>query len=263
VTDPEIIDILSKFESEEDRDRFAYEALRVGTIALSRPAAVESELNRTMRRYFDTENGELSRWIGNHRNSELSRTMNTNLDSFEDTVRDALREERERLLEQFSLDHKNSSLSRLRRDLEESISKENKVNRELQIEMNATLRALDARKSEEKRSTRHGLEFEDRLMSLVAQISSTRGDIFEHVGNITGRLKNCKIGDGVVEIGGESNTGEEGRIVLEAKRQKRYSVKQALEEIRTYPVCVCTHKQTKKRYIHTTNSKRRYGSNKS
>ena len=101
--------------------------------------------------------------------------MHSNLSSFEDIVRDALKEQRERLLEQFSLDHEKSSLSRLRRELENSISKETKTSRELQIEMNATLRALDARKAEEKRSTRHGLEFEDRLMSLVGRISSTRG----------------------------------------------------------------------------------------
>ena len=50
-----------------------------------------------------------------------------------------------------------------------------------------------------------------------------------------GSLKNCKVGDGVVEIGDESsssNNSNGGRIVLEAKRQKRYSLKQALEEIR-------------------------------
>ena len=48
-----------------------------------------------------------------------------------------------------------------------------------------------------------------------------------------GSLKNCKVGDGVVEIGDESSSNSNGgRIVLEAKRQKRYSLKQALEEIR-------------------------------
>ena len=61
------------------------------------------------------------------------------------------------------------------------------------------------------------------------------GDIFEPVGSVVGSLKNCKVGDGVVEIGDESsssNNSNGGRIVLEAKRQKRYSLKQALEEIR-------------------------------
>ena len=72
------------------------------TIALSRPA-LESELNRTFQRYFDTKNGELNRWIGNHESSELTRAMHSNLSSFEDIVRDALKEQRERLLEQFSL----------------------------------------------------------------------------------------------------------------------------------------------------------------
>ena len=93
----------------------------------------------------------MNRWIGNHESSELTRAMHSNLSTFEDIVRDALKEQRERLLEQFSLDHENSSLSRLRRELENSISKETKTSRELQIEMNATLRALDARKAEEKR----------------------------------------------------------------------------------------------------------------
>ena len=59
------------------------------------------------------------------------------------------------------------------------------------------------------------------------------GDIFEPVGSVVGSLKNCKVGDGVVEIGDESSSNSNGgRIVLEAKRQKRYSLKQALEEIR-------------------------------
>ena len=131
------------------------------------------------------------------------------------------------------MDYNNSSLSRLRRELENSISKESKTSRDLYVEMNATLRALGARKAEEKRSTRHGVEFEDRLMSLVGRISSTRGDIFEHVGSVVGSLKNCKVGDGIVELSSDhSSSNSYGRIVLEAKRQKRYSVKQALEEIR-------------------------------
>ena len=75
VNDPEIVSILSKYPSGEERDRFATEALRVGAIALSRPA-LESELNRTFQRYFDAENGELNRWIGNHERSELTRAMN-------------------------------------------------------------------------------------------------------------------------------------------------------------------------------------------
>ena len=71
------------------------------------------------------------------------------------------------------------------------------------------------------------------VVNLYAWYTHT-GDIFEPVGSVVGSLKNCKVGDGVVEIGDESssNNSNGGRIVLEAKRQKRYSLKQALEEIR-------------------------------
>ena len=88
---------------------------------------------------------------------------------------------------------------------------------------------MTAKKQEAQRSTRHGLAFEDAVIDFAGRRRS-EGDTVEPTGNTTGRLRNCKKGDAVVQLGPES-AAPGARIVLEAKEDQSYTVEKALAEI--------------------------------
>ena len=89
---------------------------------------------------------------------------------------------------------------------------------------------MSARREEAEKSTRHGLEFEDAVYQFVMHDAQNMGDFAEHTGNTTGRIKNCKKGDCVLELGPE-NVAAGQRIVIEAKQKAGYVLPQAKEEI--------------------------------
>ena len=66
--------------------------------------------------------------------------------------------------------------------------------------MTKALSAMTARKEEAERSTRHGMVFEDAVFDFVNRRRS-EGDVVTPTGNVTGRLRNCKKGDCVIELG--------------------------------------------------------------
>jgi hypothetical protein len=93
----------------------------------------------------------------------------------------------------------------------------------------ASLAALQARKEESLRSTRHGLEFEQAVCDFVTESSQAAGDVVEHTAGTTGLIKNCKVGDIVITLGPE-HAAAGSRIVMEAKEDASYRVRGALEE---------------------------------
>jgi hypothetical protein len=131
---------------------------------------------------------------------------------------------------QFSLDEEGSALARLKRELSGLLKEQQKSNLEFQQEVTTTLNAMKVRKEESERSTRHGIEFEDALCEYVLRNGQSNGDIVESTGATVGRIKNCKVGDCVMQLGPES-TAAGARIVLEAKEDASYTIKDALLEI--------------------------------
>ncbi len=123
------------------------------------------------------------------------------------------------LTSEFSLDREDSALSRMSRQF-----------RELREEMLERLAALNAQREEAARSTRHGLAFEDQLGEVLARSAGALGDVCQRAGATTGAIKNCKVGDYVIELGPES-PAPGARVVWEAKEDRSYDVRKALEEI--------------------------------
>jgi hypothetical protein len=138
----------------------------------------------------------------------------------------------ETITREFSLDEKESALSRLRSELVDLLEKQSKANREFQEEVKVTIRELQARKAEAARSTRHGDTFEEQLFAFAEQDAIRNGDVAEWTGNSTGMIRNNKVGDVVLELGPDS-AAPEARIVLEAKEDRKYDLKKALEELGT------------------------------
>jgi hypothetical protein len=129
-----------------------------------------------------------------------------------------------------TLDDDRSALSRLKRELEATIDKLVRDNAEFQLQVRESLSRLDTRKKEEARAPRHGIEFEARLGETLALEAQRAGDVYEATGGTTGAIKNCKVGDHVVQLGADSAAAN-ARIVWEAKEKRACSLRAALDEI--------------------------------
>jgi hypothetical protein len=95
-----------------------------------------------------------------------------------------------------------------------------------------SLAKMDGSREEACRSTRHGLEFQDAVCEFLVRESQHVGDIAIPTANITGLIKNCKVGDCVVELGPDS-AAPGAKIAVEAKEEAGYSLARAREEIET------------------------------
>lgn len=131
---------------------------------------------------------------------------------------------------EFSLDNEQSALRRLKTELTTILEAHVKTNADFQQEVRETLAKLDARREAEARGTQHGATFEAAVVEFVQQDAQRRGDVAESTGATTGLIKNCKIGDAVVELGPDCAAAG-AKIVVEAKEEGRYSLGKAREEI--------------------------------
>ncbi|HEY3816791.1 MAG TPA: hypothetical protein VGL81_06460 [Polyangiaceae bacterium] len=129
-----------------------------------------------------------------------------------------------------TLDDDASPLSRLKRELLGTIEQLTRSNVEFQTQVREALAKLDTRKREGARTTRHGIEFEERLGALLGEEAQRLGDVHEATGETTGAIKLCKKGDHVIELGTDSAAAN-ARIVWEAKEKQAYSLRAALAEI--------------------------------
>lgn len=131
---------------------------------------------------------------------------------------------------EFSLDEEGSALARMRRELLDVIETQRQVNERFHGEVLQKLAEMVARKQEADRSTRHGNDFEAAVVGFIQSRCQKAGDVATHTGNTTGRIKNCKKGDAIVELGPE-HVAAGARIVTEAKEDASYTLEKALGEL--------------------------------
>lgn len=135
-----------------------------------------------------------------------------------------------RISREFSLDEESSALARMKRELLDVLNTHKEASAKFREEVMTVLSAMTARREEAQRSTSHGTDFEAELFRFLQAECQKAGEVATHVGNTTGRIKNCKVGDCLVELGPESAAAG-ARIVIEAKESSGYNLAQALEEI--------------------------------
>ena len=135
-----------------------------------------------------------------------------------------------RLSSEFSLDEQSSALARLQRGFEQLLEKSNRDNEVFRSDVRAALASLQSRREESFRSTRHGLEFEQAVFAFLADNARAASDVVEHTAGTTGLIKNCKVGDAVLTLGPE-HAAAGSRIVIEAKQDASYGMRDALTEI--------------------------------
>jgi hypothetical protein len=156
----------------------------------------------------------------NEENSALSRLVK-NVDRAQRTI-----------TSEFSLDNDTSALSRMKRELLELLAATEKKNQAFQEDVKVALARIVTTRQEIEQSTRHGKLFEDALFEFVARQAQHAGDVATPTGNTTGQIKNCKIGDCLVELGPDS-AAPGSKIVIEAKDEAGYSLARARQEIET------------------------------
>jgi hypothetical protein len=128
-----------------------------------------------------------------------------------------------------TLDTETSALSRLKRELVTILQKHEEKVEVFQASVQAALQAMKAQREEAARSTRHGDDFEDAAADFKVRKS---GDIPNRTGTTVGSIKNCKVGDLVVELGSECAASGE-RFVVEAKENASYTIAKARTELDT------------------------------
>jgi len=131
-----------------------------------------------------------------------------------------------------TLDNDESALSRLKREIVATLEKHEGKVETFQASVQAALEAMKAQRQEAARSTRHGNDFEDIACEFMEKEAGRAGDIPSRTGTTTGAVRNCKIGDLVVELGAECAAAG-ARYVVEAKEDGSYTLAKARAEIQT------------------------------
>lgn len=195
---------------------------------------------------LDNQEGALARLIQQltSKHGDLSKDLKGKIDevvkefsldkedsALSNLVRNVERAQR-KITDEFSLDNDRSALSRVKWELTTILEAHVKTNAEFQEEVKVTLAKLSQKRESDAKSTEHGNVFEEAVYQFLQNESEQRGDIAEFTGNTTGAVKNCKVGDVVLQLG--PDTPAAGcRIVFEAKDDRSYRKPKALEELGT------------------------------
>jgi len=177
----------------------------------------DSALNRLLNKVNDSHRTITSQFSFDDEHSALSRLKKT------------MDETHSELHGQLSLDDEKSALSILKRELSQLLEETRESNVKFQEEVKLALQEMVVRKKESEKSTQHGLVFEDAVCEYFFHQSQQANDIATRTGNSTGLIKNCKVGDCVIQLGKES-AAPDTKIVIEAKEAGNYSLDKALEE---------------------------------
>jgi len=131
-----------------------------------------------------------------------------------------------------TLDNEASALYRLKRELVDILAAHEKKVQEFQGDVKTALGAMQVQRRESARSTTHGTDFEATACEVIEKEVQKAGDIPSKTGLTTGLIKNCKVGDLVVQLGGDCVAAGE-KFVVEAKEDASYTLDKALAEIET------------------------------
>jgi hypothetical protein len=242
LTDPETVAALRAHPDGPARTGFATTALRIGVLALQQAGGrldgdlvrregerlleelsgsvarvLEGERQRILAEFsLDNRDGALARLVAElgERHGSLGRELGARLEA---------------VVGEFSLDAEGSALARMRRELVEVLETHRRAGDRFQEEVKVALTAMQVRREEAARGTRHGADFEAAVAAFVADEAQRAGDVAAHVGHTTGIVRHCKKGDAVLELGPES-AAPGARVVVEAKEDRGVDLRAALAE---------------------------------
>ena len=184
---------------------------------------------------LDKEDSALSRLVKRVEAAEETITKEFSLDedgSALSRLSSVIKEAKGAIDANLTLDNEGSALFRLKRELVDILHDHEKKVQDFQGDVKASLEAMQVQRREAARSTTHGKDFEATACEVIEKEVQKAGDIPTKTGLTTGLIKNCKVGDLVVELGADCVAAGE-RIVVEAKEAAGYTVIEALAEIDT------------------------------
>lgn len=195
---------------------------------------LEHRIDEVVREFsLDEEDSALSRLVRNVDRAQKTITSEFSLDeesSALSRLKSLVETTNSAIHQQLSLDDDASPLARLKRELLLLLGDQHETNRKFQEEVRVALETMQARKKEADKSTRHGLTFEDAVLTFVHAEAARTGDIVEATGSTTGQIRNSKVGDCVISLGPDS-AAPEARIVVEAKQDQSCTLVRARSEI--------------------------------
>ena len=184
---------------------------------------------------LDQDNSALSRLVRNVDTAQRTIVREFSLDNPESAfsrLSTVLRETQGAIHGNLTLDDDQAPLARLKRELLTLLQQHAKDNNEFREEVKESLAKLVTGREAAEKTTRHGLEFEDALGQFLTLKCQGTGDVVSATGARVGNIKNCKVGDYVIQLSTESQAAG-ARFVLEAKEDQRYTLEKAIEEIQT------------------------------
>lgn len=213
-----------------------------GEFTLDRP---DSALSRLVRELKD-RHGDLERSLGDKVTSVVNEFSLDNKDSALSRLVGRVESAQRQISAQFSLDNPESGLTRIVQRIEQFEHAQTDRANQFETKVTALLEKLVTRRDEARRSTTHGNEFEVLVGEQLQANCLGTDDILESVGETTGQIPRCKVGDFVVTLGPDS-AAPGAAIVVEAKASGVYTLKSTLEEAdqarrnRAASVCLFVH----------------------
>lgn len=146
-------------------------------------------------------------------------------------VKEELEGKLKTIVDEFSLDKDGSAITRLKGCVEEEVKKIQKDNQEFFEKLAKALGVQLGAEIEAEKGTQKGRDFEADLYEHVAELGRQLGDFTVNVSGTPGLRKNSKKGDYVITLG-ETSGAPGKKIVIEAKNDKSYKFKDAMEELK-------------------------------
>ena len=207
------------------------------------PAAINSVLGEKgtlsvlLKEYFNAEGGKVSLLLQEELGpgSSFAKTLDPSnresvISKIEQAVNNKLKETTDGLMDQFSLDKDDSSMSRVKKLFEEKVGEIKTANDSFFSELRVHLGMKETRAEEAEKGTQKGRDFETVLYEKVAELGQQLQDSTDNVTGTIGIIPRSKVGDYVITLGDTS--GAPGRhIVIEAKKEQDYRLRDAIEEL--------------------------------
>jgi len=194
-------------------------------------------LGDSLKNYFDDKTGKVKLFLAAELGpgSEFSKSLDPNnkasvIARIEAAVSKQLTDVTQGLIDQFSLDKTESGMSRIKKLFDVSIGEIKSTNETFFNELREHLNIQKAVAIEAEKGTQKGRDFETVLYDYVANLGRQMQDETENVRAIPGEGRS-KVGDYIITLG--NTTAAPGkRIVVEAKKEQDYRMRDALDEIK-------------------------------
>ena len=224
------------------------QALEVQSEAIAHEFSLDlpdSALSRLVRELKD-RHGDLERSLGERVASVVGEFSLDNKDSALSRLVGRVEQAQGQISDQFSLDNPESGLTRIVQRLDRFEAAQKDRSHEFEMRVNSLLERIVTRRDDARRSTLHGDEFEQRVGEQLQAWCLAADDVIDAVGDSSGVIPRCKVGDFVVTMGPDSAAAG-ANIVVEAKASGVCTLKATLEEAdvarrnRAASVCLFVH----------------------